>query len=114
MGQRLSLIAAVSSYVLVDRLQFAFTITFHYLFPILTMGLGLFIAYLKTVSYLGRPDRRLRLLRKSDEERDAHEAAARFWAKIFAVTFAVGVVTGIPLEFEFGTTWAALSNSRAG
>lgn len=114
MGQRLSLIAAVSSYVLVDRLQFAFTITFHYLFPILTMGLGLFIAYLKTVSYLGRPDRRLRLLRKSDEERDAHEAAARFWAKIFAVTFAVGVVTGIPMEFEFGTNWAVLSNYAGG
>ena len=104
----------MSSYVLVDRLQFAFTVTFHYLFPILTMGLGLFIAYLKTLSYLGRGDRRLRLLRKSDEERDAHESAARFWAKIFAVTFAVGVVTGIPLEFEFGTNWAALSNYAGG
>jgi cytochrome d ubiquinol oxidase subunit I len=104
----------VSSYVLVDRLQFAFTVTFHYMFPILTMGLGLFIAYLKTVSYLGRPDRRLRLLRKSDEERGAHESAARFWAKIFGVTFAVGVVTGIPLEFEFGTNWAAFSNYAGG
>ena len=104
----------MSSYVLVDRLQFAFTVTFHYLFPILTMGVGLFIAYLKTVSYLGRPDRRLRLLRKTDEERDVHESAARFWAKIFAVTFAVGVVTGIPLEFEFGTNWAVLSNYAGG
>jgi cytochrome d ubiquinol oxidase subunit I len=104
----------VSSYVIVDRLQFAFTVTFHYMFPILTMGLGLFIAYLKTVSYLGRPDRRWRLLRKTDEERDAHESAARFWAKIFAVTFAVGVVTGIPLEFEFGTNWAAFSNYAGG
>lgn len=108
------MIRAVSSYVLVDRLQFAFTITFHYLFPIGTMGLGLFIAYLKTVSYLGRPDRRFRLLRKSDEERDAHESAARFWAKIFAITFAIGVVTGIPMEFEFGTNWAVLSNYAGG
>ena len=66
------------------------------------------------MSYLRRRDRRLRLLRTSGEERDAHEPAARFWDRIFAVTFAVGVVTGIPLEFEFGTTWAALSNSRAG
>ncbi|HWF36148.1 MAG TPA: cytochrome ubiquinol oxidase subunit I [Solirubrobacteraceae bacterium] len=104
----------MSSYVLVDRLQFAFTVTFHYMFPILTMGLGLFIAYLKSVSYLGRPDRRLRLLRRTDDQRDAHESAARFWAKIFAVTFAVGVVTGIPLEFEFGTNWAAFSNYAGG
>ena len=104
----------MSSYVLVDRLQFAFTVTFHYLFPILTMGLGLFIAYLKTVSYLGRPDRRLPPLRKDDSERAVYESAARFWAKIFAVTFAVGVVTGIPLEFEFGTNWAVFSNYAGG
>jgi cytochrome d ubiquinol oxidase subunit I len=104
----------VSSYVLVDRLQFAMTVTFHYLFPILTMGLGLFIAYLKTVSYLGRGDRRLLPLRKTQGERDAYESAARFWAKIFAVNFAVGVVTGIPLEFQFGTNWARFSNYAGG
>jgi cytochrome bd ubiquinol oxidase subunit I len=104
----------VSSYVLVDRLQFAMTVVFHYLFPILTMGLGLFIAYLKTVSYLGREDRRLRPLRKAQDERDAYESAARFWTKIFAVNFAVGVVTGIPLEFQFGTNWASFSNYAGG
>jgi cytochrome d ubiquinol oxidase subunit I len=104
----------VSSSVLVDRLQFAMTVTFHYLFPILTMGLGLLIAYLKTVSYLGREDRRLPPLRKTQEERDAYESAATFWTKIFAVNFAVGVVTGIPLEFQFGTNWAQFSNYAGG
>jgi cytochrome bd ubiquinol oxidase subunit I len=104
----------MSSHVTVDRLQFALTATFHYLFPILTMGLALFIAYLKTVSYVGREDRRLPLLRKSDDEREAYESAARFWAKIFAVNFVFGVVTGIPLEFQFGTNWAKFSNYAGG
>jgi cytochrome bd ubiquinol oxidase subunit I len=104
----------MSDYVLVDRLQFAFTITYHYLFPILTMGLAVFIAWLKTVAYLGREDHRFPLWRKSDAERDAYEGAARFWAKIFAVNFAVGVVTGIPMEFQFGTNWARFSNYAGG
>jgi cytochrome bd ubiquinol oxidase subunit I len=90
--------------VTVDRLQFTLTVTFHYLFPIMTMGLALFIAWLKTVAYRsGDPQRR-----------GSHEAAAHFWAKIFGVTFAVGVVTGIPLEFQFGTNWAAFSNYAGG
>ena len=104
----------MADHVLIDRLQFTLTVTFHYLFPILTMGLALFIAYMKTVSYLGRPDRRLPLLRKTEEERERYEAASRFWAKIFAVNFAFGVVTGIPLEFQFGTNWAAFSNYAGG
>lgn len=104
----------MSDHVTVDRLQFALLITFHYLFPILTMGVALFVAWLKSVSYLGRPDHRLRLLRKSDGEREAYESAARFWAKIFAVNFAVGVVTGIPMEFQFGTNWAGFSNYAGG
>jgi len=104
----------MSSYVLVDRLQFAFTITYHYLFPILTMGLALFIAWLKTVAYLGRPEHRFSPWRKSDAEREDYETAARFWAKIFAVNFAVGVVTGIPMEFQFGTNWATFSNYAGG
>src|SRR4051794_20455434 len=78
------------------------------------MGVGLFVAWLKTVSYLGRSDHKLRLLRKSDEEREDYESAARFWAKIFAVNFAVGVVTGIPMEFQFGTNWARFSNYAGG
>jgi cytochrome bd ubiquinol oxidase subunit I len=104
----------MSSYVLVDRLQFAFTLTYHYLFPILTMGIAIFIAWLKTVSYLGREDHRFPLWRKTQAERDAYEGAARFWAKIFAVNFAVGVVTGIPMEFQFGTNWAQFSNYAGG
>jgi cytochrome d ubiquinol oxidase subunit I len=104
----------VSDPVLVDRLQFTLTVTFHYLFPILTMGLALFLAYFKTVSYLSRPDHRFRLLRKTDSERERYEAASRFWAKIFAVNFAFGVVTGIPLEFQFGTNWARFSNFAGG
>jgi cytochrome d ubiquinol oxidase subunit I len=104
----------MSSYVLVDRLQFAFTLTYHYLFPILTMGIAVYIAWLKTVSYLGREDHRFLLWRKTQEERDGYEAAARFWAKIFAVNFAVGVVTGIPMEFQFGTNWAQFSNYAGG
>ena len=104
----------MSSHVTVDRLQFTLTVTFHYLFPILTMGLGLMMAWLKTVSFLGREDHRFPLLRKTEEERAHYEAAAVFWAKIFAVNFAVGVVTGIPLEFQFGTNWAKFSNYAGG
>src|SRR3954447_3151829 len=104
----------MSDPVLVDRLQFAFTVTFHYLFPITTMGLGLFIAWMKTVSYLGRENRRFPGLRRSAAERDQHEHAAGFWMKIFAVTFAFGVVTGIPLEFQFGTNWAQFSAFAGG
>jgi cytochrome d ubiquinol oxidase subunit I len=104
----------MSSEVTVDRLQFTLTITYHYLFPILTMGLALFIAYFKTVSYAGRENHRFRPLRRSDAERATAEGAARFWTKIFAVNFAFGVVTGIPMEFQFGTNWARFSNYAGG
>ena len=104
----------MEDHVLIDRLQFTLTVTFHYLFPILTMGLALFIAYMKSVSYLGRPNRRFRLFRRTDAERERYEGMARFWAKIFAVNFAFGVVTGIPLEFQFGTNWAQFSNYAGG
>jgi cytochrome d ubiquinol oxidase subunit I len=104
----------MSSHVTVDRWQFALTVTFHYLFPILTMGLGLFLAYLKTVAYLGGERRRLPLLRKTPAERETYDGAAHFWAKIFAVNFAVGVVSGIVLEFQFGTNWARFSNFAGG
>jgi cytochrome bd ubiquinol oxidase subunit I len=82
------------------RLQFAFTLVFHYLFPPLTMGLAPLIVAWKAIS----------LRRGGDPELDA---AARFWVRIFAINFAVGVVTGIPMEFQFGTNWAAFSR-RAG
>ena len=84
----------------VDRLHFAFTATFHYLFPQLTMGLALLIVWLKTVA-----------LRTHDEN---YHRAARFWVKIFAINFAVGVATGIPMEFQFGTNWAQFSRTSGG
>jgi cytochrome d ubiquinol oxidase subunit I len=104
----------VSSHVTVDRWQFTLTVMFHYLFPILTMGLAVFIVWLETVSFLGRDRRRFPPLRKSPEARTSYHNAAHFWAKIFAVTFAVGVVSGIPLEFQFGTNWASFSNFAGG
>jgi cytochrome bd ubiquinol oxidase subunit I len=83
-----------------SRLQFAFTITYHYLFPQLTMGLAGFLVYWKW-----------RALRSGDEK---YNVAARFWAKIFGLNFAVGVVTGIPMEFQFGTNWAGFSKYSGG
>src|SRR5213079_1161171 len=64
----------------------------------------LFIACLKTLAYR----------RRGTEEGERYDAAAAFWAKIFAVNFAVGVVTGIPLEFQFGTNWARFSKFAGG
>src|SRR6185312_11040562 len=69
-------------------------------FPQLTMGLALLILVLKTIA-----------LRAGDEQ---YNHAARFWAKIFAINFAVGVVTGIPMEFQFGTNWARFSRAAGG
>ncbi|HUA08734.1 MAG TPA: cytochrome ubiquinol oxidase subunit I [Candidatus Acidoferrales bacterium] len=80
--------------VIADRLQFAFTVMFHYLFPITTIGLAPFVA--------------LYTIEAARGDEDAARAAA-FWTKIFAINFAVGVVTGIPLEFQFGTNWAVFS-----
>ena len=84
----------------VHRLHFAFTVTFHYIFPQLTMGLALLILILKTVA-----------LRTEDE---MWNHAARFWAKIFGISFAIGVVTGIPMEFQFGTNWSEFSRLAGG
>ena len=81
--------------LLYHRLQFAFTITFHYLFPQLTMGLAVLIVTMKSLA-----------LRRNDE---GYHRAARLWIRIFAVNFAMGVVTGIPMEFQFGTNWARFS-----
>src|SRR5215469_9559221 len=90
----------MDSAVFAHRVQFAFTVMFHYLFPILTMGLGFFIALLSTMHLA--------------TGKQSYVGAARFWAKIFAVNFALGVVTGIPLEFEFGTNWSRFSRYAGG
>ena len=81
--------------VISDRLQFAFTVMFHYLFPIVTMGVAPFIAFFH--------------LRAAFARDPLAERAARFWTRIFAINFAAGVVTGIPMEFQFGTNWAPFS-----
>src|SRR6267142_2126331 len=78
------------------RIQFAFTITYHYLFPQLTMGLALFIVIFKVMA-----------LRTGNEH---YNEVARFWTRIFGLNFVMGVVTGIPMEFQFGTNWARFSN----
>jgi len=84
----------------IHRLHFAYTVTFHYLFPQLTMGLGLLIVILKSLA-----------LRTGNEH---YNDAARFWAHIFGINFAMGVVTGIPMEFQFGTNWAQFSRAAGG
>jgi len=86
--------------ILYDRLQFAFTITFHYIFPQLTMGLSLIIVFLKG-----------QFLRTKIER---YNHAARFLMKIFAINFTMGVITGIPMEFQFGTNWAKFSELTGG
>ena len=90
----------MDSALAVHRLHFAFTVTFHYLFPQLTMGLALLIVILKTAA-----------LRTGNQH---YNEAARFWVKIFAINFAMGVVTGIPMEFQFGTNWARFSKDAGG
>jgi cytochrome d ubiquinol oxidase subunit I len=86
--------------VLWHRLQFSFTIIYHYLFPQLTMGLAWFLVYWKWRALRGGSD--------------LHAKAARFWAKIFGLNFAVGVVTGIPMEFQFGTNWSEFTQYSGG
>jgi cytochrome d ubiquinol oxidase subunit I len=90
----------MDSALLVHRIHFAFTITFHYLFPQLTMGLAPLIVVLKTLA-----------LRRNDE---IYHQAARFWARIFGINFVMGVVTGIPMEFQFGTNWSHFSRFAGG
>ncbi|MGC8666559.1 MAG: cytochrome ubiquinol oxidase subunit I [Chthonomonadales bacterium] len=83
-----------------SRFQFALTVTYHYLFPQLTMGLALLILILK-----------VQALRTGNA---LYNDSARFWARIFGINFAVGVVTGIPMEFQFGTNWGRFSNFAGG
>ncbi len=81
--------------VLLARLQFAFTVTFHIIFPSFTIGLSAFIATL--------------LVRWIATGREHLHRLARFWTKIFAVSFAMGVVSGIVLSYQFGTNWSRFS-----
>lgn len=80
---------------ILSRIQFAFTIMFHYIYPPLSIGLGLLLVIMEGI-YMKTGDK-------------AYHRMARFWTKMFAVTFAIGVATGIVMEFEFGTNWATYS-----
>jgi cytochrome d ubiquinol oxidase subunit I len=77
------------------RLQFAITIMFHFLFPPISIGLGFLIFLLETA--------------RRRTGKDVYRRASDFWLKIFAVTFVVGVASGIVMEFQFGTNWASYS-----
>jgi len=77
------------------RFQFALTIMFHYIFPVLSIGLGLILVIIESI-YLYTSN-------------SAYLRMAQFWTRVFALTFAIGVATGIVMEFEFGTNWATYS-----
>src|SRR3954453_22572404 len=81
--------------VLLARLQFAFTIAFHIIFPSFTIGLSAYIATLEVMALASG--------------REHYQRIARFWTKIFAVSFAMGVVSGIVLSYQFGTNWSRFS-----
>ncbi|MEO7932973.1 MAG: cytochrome ubiquinol oxidase subunit I [Chthoniobacterales bacterium] len=81
--------------LILSRIQFAFTIAFHYIYPPLSIGLGLALVVIEGMwMKTGLP---------------LYHQMARFWTKVFALTFAIGVATGIVMEFEFGTNWATYS-----
>ncbi|MFO8155688.1 MAG: cytochrome ubiquinol oxidase subunit I [Pseudomonadota bacterium] len=85
--------------LLLSRIQFAFVVSFHALFPVFTIGLAAFIAFLEA-----------RLYRTGDP---VYEQISRFWTKIFAVVFGMGVVSGLVMSFQFGTNWSSFSYATA-
>jgi cytochrome d ubiquinol oxidase subunit I len=85
--------------LLLSRIQFAFVVSFHILFPAFTIGLASFIAVLETLWALTGKELYIQL--------------SRFWTKIFAVSFGMGVVSGIVMSYQFGTNWSRLSDAAA-
>jgi cytochrome d ubiquinol oxidase subunit I len=81
--------------LMLSRIQFALTISFHYIYPPLSIGLGVMLVLMEGM-WLVR-------------QKPIYHQMARFWTKVFALTFAIGVATGIVMEFEFGTNWATYS-----
>ncbi|KAB7624140.1 cytochrome ubiquinol oxidase subunit I [Alkalilimnicola sp. S0819] len=85
--------------VLLSRIQFAFVVSFHAIFPVFSIGLASFIAFLEALLYrTGNP---------------VYEALSGFWTKVFAVVFGMGVVSGIVMAFQFGTNWSVFSYAAA-
>jgi cytochrome d ubiquinol oxidase subunit I len=89
------MLEALSDPVMLARIQFAFTVSFHILFPAFTIGLAGFIATLELLHWR--------------TERPHYATLARLWTKVFAVSFAMGVVSGIVLSYQFGTNWSRFS-----
>jgi cytochrome d ubiquinol oxidase subunit I len=86
---------AVLDPLFLSRLQFAFVVSFHAIFPVFTIGLAAFIAFLETLLYrTGNP---------------VYLHLSQFWTRVFAVVFGMGVVSGIVMAFQFGTNWSAFS-----
>src|SRR5258708_11368905 len=81
--------------LLLSRIQFAFTVSFHIIFPAFTIGLAAWLAFLEALSVATR--------------RPVYRRLFHFWVRIFAIAFGLGVVSGIVLGFEFGTNWSELS-----
>src|SRR3990167_5950496 len=78
-----------------SRIQFAFTIAFHYIYPPLSIGLGLILVITEGLFLI--------------TTKPLYRQIAKFWTQVFALTFSMGVATGIVMEFEFGTNWATYS-----
>ncbi|MDE1169901.1 MAG: cytochrome ubiquinol oxidase subunit I [Verrucomicrobium sp.] len=83
------------SVLVLSRIQFAFTIAFHYIYPPLSIGLGVLLVLMEGLWLATK--------------KPVYHQMAHFWTKIFALTFSIGVATGIVMEFEFGTNWATYS-----
>ena len=81
--------------LILARLQFAATTIYHFFFVPLTLGLGILVAIMQTMYY-----------RKGDEQ---YKRMTKFWGKLFVINFAMGVVTGIVQEFQFGMNWSEYS-----
>src|SRR5881227_2736490 len=81
--------------LILSRIQFALTIMFHYIYPPLSIGLGMIIVIAETIYILTK--------------NPLYHKITKFWVKIFRLNFAIGVATGIVMEFEFGTNWATYS-----
>ena len=95
----------LSALVNASRLQFAMTAMFHWIFVPLTLGLGFIVAFMETKYYIESK----RCNNAVSEKTEFWKKATKFWGRIFAINFAVGVATGIILEFQFGTNWSNYS-----
>src|SRR5690606_5150326 len=85
-----------SDAVLLARIQFAFTVSFHFVFPALTIGLASYLAVLQSL-YLWT-------------DREIFHALFNYWKKVFAIAFGMGVVSGIVMTYQFGTNWSVFSD----